>query len=116
MSIKSYVEELINLEIKIKNNNKDNATCRKRIKELNKQIQAYLTEKDQNGLKYKGKVIMVEEKETRAPKKKKDKEQSVLSLLENAGVDDPKGLYTKIEEAKKGELVKSSKIKVKDIK
>ena len=71
MSIKSYIDELTLINIEIKRNNNINTKLRKRLKEIEVNITSYLKEKDQVGLKYNGKAILIENKEHRPTKKKK---------------------------------------------
>ena len=61
MSIKSYVDELEEIQHEIKRNNIKIVQLRQRIKELEANIKTYLNEKGQPGLKYKGKAIIIEE-------------------------------------------------------
>lgn len=115
MSIKSYVDELEEIRNEIKRNNIKNAQFRERIKELEVNIKNYLDEKGQPGLKYKGKAIMIEEKEVRPAKKKKDREQAMISLFEELGVSNPKEAYLKLQDAQKGEKTEKTVIKFKKL-
>lgn len=115
MSIKSYVDELQNIQAEIKRNNVRNKILRQRIKELEVNISKYLEEKGQHGLKYNGNAIIVEKKERRPAKKKKERETDVLQLLESLGVDDPKYAYEKLQDIQKGEPVSENKIKFKKL-
>jgi hypothetical protein len=113
MSIKADVNELylINSEI---------TRLRKRIKELNKiaqiintRITAYLTEKEQPGVKYKGNEIRLTQKTKRISKKKKEQEDDVLEILMNNGINNAKDVLKQIIEARKGEPVDYTKIEIK---
>ena len=115
MSIKAYVEELQNLQFEIKRNNIKNSQHRQRIKELETNITEYLNEKGQIGLKYQGKAIFLEQKELRPTKKKKDKEQSLISFFEELGVPDPKSAYSKFQDAQKEEPIEKTSIKFKKL-
>ena len=115
MSIKSYVDELEKLNIEIKRNSERNKRLKKRVKELEKYISEYIVNKNQIGLKYNGSAILVEKKETRVRKKKKEKEESVLSLLKELGVSNPKNAYKLLQNAQKGNSVDTCKIKIKKI-
>jgi hypothetical protein len=115
MSIKNYLDELDKLREEIKNNNIRNRALRQRIKELEYNITDYLNEKGQQGLKYKGKALIIEQKEMRLAKKKKDKENDVISLLEELGVDDAQNVYLRIIDRQKGEPIEQKKIKFKKL-
>jgi hypothetical protein len=115
MSIKAYVEELQNIQIEIKRNNIKNTEHRKRIKELEANITQYLNEKGQIGLKYQGKAIFLEQKELRPAKKKKDKEQALISFFEELGVTDPKSAYSKFQDAQKEAPIEKTTIKFKKL-
>ena len=115
MSIKSYVEELETIQAEIKRNNLKNLQLRQRSKKLETNIKEYLDEKGQLGLKYQGKAIIMEQKELRPSKKKKDKEEALISFLEDLGVSDPKEAYSKLIEAQKQAPVEKTSIKFKKL-
>ena len=115
MSIKSYVDELEEIQTEIKRNNMKNTQLRERTKELEKNIKHYLDEKGQPGLKYKGKAIMIEEKEVRPAKKKKDREHAMISLFEEMGISDPKEALLKFQDVQKGEKTGKTVIKFKKL-
>lgn len=115
MSIKSYVDELEQLQIEIKRNNIHNRTLRQRSKELEANIANYLAEKGQTGLKYHGKAIVLENKESRPQKKKKEKEVDIISFFEKLGVENPNDAYTRLQEVQRGEPIEQQKIKFKKL-
>lgn len=115
MSIKTYVDELEQINSEIKRNNAQNKALRARVKELEANIDDYLTQKGQHGLKYKGQAIIIEQKERRPTKNKKDKEESVVALLREWGVDDTKDAYIRLCETQKGDPVEQRKIKIRKL-
>jgi len=115
MSIKAYVDELSMINTEIKRNNITNKKLRERLKEIEANITSYLKEKEHTGLKYNGKAILMENKELRASKKKKDVYQDTIDVLERFGVENPVELYNKIEDVKKGEIIEKTKLKFKKI-
>ena len=115
MSIKSYIEELENIQSEIKRNNIRNSNHRKRIKELETNITEYLKEKGQLGLKYQGKAIFLEQKELRPAKKKKDKEEALISFFQELGISDPKEAYSKFQDAQKEEPIEKTTIKFRKL-
>jgi cell division septum initiation protein DivIVA len=115
MTIKDYVDELEQIQSEIKRNNIRNAQLRKRVKELETSIFEYLSEKGQHGLKYKGRAIMLQEKERRPTKKKKDREAGIISLLEELGVSEPTAAYSKLQDVQKGSPVAETKLTFKKL-
>ncbi len=115
MSIKCYVDELEQLQAEIKRNNVSNRGLRVRVQELETIITEYLAQKGQHGLKYKGRAIVLENKERRPPKKKKEKEADIISLLEELGVDDPNEAYTRLQDVQKGDPIEQQKIKFRKL-
>ena len=116
MSIKAYVDELDQIQDEIKRNNKRNALLRGRARELERNISDYLAAKGQHGLKYRGRAILVQSKEKRGTKSRKEKESSVISLLQEAGIDDAQELYTKLLDVQKKDPVSETKIKFTKLK
>ena len=115
-TIKSYVDELEQIQEEIKRNSKRNSILRVRAKELEYNISEYLASKGQHGLKYKGRAILVQNREKRQTKNRKDKETSVVSLLQEAGVDDAEELYTRLVDVQKKDPVAETKIKFTKLK
>lgn len=115
MSIKSYLDELDNINTEIKNNNFRNKFLRKRKKELEENIKKYLNSKDQNGIKYKGKAIILQNKERRLIKKKKEKEEDIISLLKSLGVKNSKKAYQELLNTQKGEYIEEQQLKFQNL-
>lgn len=115
MSIKNYVEELEQIYLEIKNNNIRNKKLRERAKVLENDITVYLSEKGQPGLKYRDTAIIVENKEKRAIKKKKDREADVIELLKDLGINEPENAYNRLLDVQKGITIEETKIKFKKI-
>jgi hypothetical protein len=115
MSIKGYVDELEQVQNEIKHNNARNKILRQRVKELQDNITGYLTEKGQPGLKYRGRAILLESKEKRPVKKKKEKEADVISLLGKLGVFEPEQAYAQLMDIQRGAPVEQQQIKFKKL-
>lgn len=115
MSIRSYVEELSTINKEIKMNNSRNRILRKRVKELEKNITEYLKNKGQNGLKYNGKAIILEKKDKRLRKNKKNKEEDLINLLSDLGVSDPMEAYKRVIEVQKGDSIENFSLKIKNL-
>jgi len=116
MSIKSTVDELDRIEAEIKRNNTINCKLRKRVKVLKTNITDYLVEKNQLGMKYKGREIRVEPKDRRPPKKKADKREDGIAALKEEGVHNPEAVYDKLILSQKGDIINENKLKIKKIK
>ena len=116
MSIQSYVQELeaIRGEIKILNEKKKKLNVR--VKTLEGNISEYLKSKDQPGVKYNGKEIILERKEVPGPKKPKERDSDSLKVLEKYGIKDSSKVLEELMNARKGDLVTKDKIKVTKMK
>jgi hypothetical protein len=115
MSIKAYVDELTMINTEIKRNNANNKKLRDRLKELENNITSYLKTKEQAGLKYNGNAILIENKELRPVKKKKEIYDETISILERLGIDNPVEAYNKLQDVKRGEIIEKTKLKIKKI-
>ena len=114
--IKSYVNELNQINAEIKHVSSHLRILRKKSKEMEEYIIAYLRQKDQPGVKYNGTAIIVESKPKRATKKKVEMEQDTLRVLEYHGIEDPKAVLEEIMEARRGHETEQDKIKIKKLK
>tara|TARA_Y100000389_G_C17311712_1_gene438325 strand:- start:274 stop:705 length:432 start_codon:yes stop_codon:yes gene_type:complete len=115
MSLKGCVKELNQLKLEINRNNAVNKKLRIRAKELEQSIKEYLQQKNQNGLKYNGQAIIVENKEKRTTKSKKEKYDSTISFLQSIGVSNPEEAYLQLEDLKKGDAIEQTTLKFKKI-
>jgi hypothetical protein len=113
MSIQSYVAELEAINIEIKRNNDSNKKLRSRAKVLEQQITGYLDAKKQEGLKYKGKKFILEEKVSHKRRGKKDKEEDTIRLLGDLGVSNTRDAYNRLMNVQKGEEIETRKLKIK---
>lgn len=113
--IQNYVEELNNIKAEIIRNNTRNKVLKKRTVELEAHILAYLKEKEQDGVKYKGKAIIVEKKE-KFKQNKKLKEELGVNYLRGIGVNDPENAYKKLLEFQRGEAVEKETLRIKNLK
>jgi predicted sulfurtransferase len=113
--IQNYVEELNNIRTEIIRNNTRNKNLKKRVCELEGHILSYLKEKEQEGVKYKGKAIMVEKKE-KFKQNKKLKEEVSVEFFREIGVRDAENVYRKLLEVQRGEAVEKETLKIKTLK
>jgi len=114
--IQNYVDELNNIKSEIIRNNQRNKLLKKRATELESNILAYLREKEQDGVKYKGKAIIVKTQEKIKPKKKQEKQEAIINVLYNAGINEPEAIYEKLLQAQKGESVEKQQLKIHTLK
>lgn len=118
MSIKAYIQEIEKLKLAIKSNNQINKNMRKRIHELEFNIEQYLESKGQPGFKdkQKGKAYIVENKQVPSIKKKKEKEADSIEFFRKLGSQNPEEEYAKFINIQKGELVEKKVLKIQKIK
>ena len=115
MSIKGVIDELDDIEMEIKRNNYRNKELRERKKVLETEVDTYLESKNQDGMRYKGRAIVIERTEQRPQKKKVDKKSSVIGLLDAAGVYRSEELYERLLDVQKGDPIEKKKIKFKKL-
>jgi hypothetical protein len=105
--LKTINNEIRRLTIQLKN-------LRDKKKDLEKHILSFLKQEEQPGLRYQEMVVLSGEKKIRDKKDKEQKEQEIINLLENAGVNDAKNTYNTILEAMKGEQHTVPTLKIKN--
>lgn len=110
MSIKPYVDEIDQIKAEIARNNARNKVLRQRMNELEKNITDYLTQSGHLGFKHNGKSVILENKEMRRPKKKKDKEEDTIEYLKKLGLSQPEEIYKKIQDIQKRSPVEETKL------
>jgi hypothetical protein len=80
-------------------------------------IKEYLSSKEEPGFKLQGTAVILEEKETRAKKKNKEKDEDALYILEKYGITENKEkILNEILEARKGDLQTTKKLKIQKFK
>lgn len=105
--LKTINNEIRRITIQLKN-------LRDKKKDLEKHILSFLKQEEQPGLRYQEMVVLSGEKKIRDKKDKEQKEQEIINLLENAGVNDAKNTYNTILEAMKGEQHTVPTLKIKN--
>ena len=114
--IVGVVNELKSICSELKKHRNDTIRLNKRKKLLESQVIEYLRAKDEHGFKHNGVAIIAEEKEARGPKKRNEKLEGGISVLENYGIDNPKEVLEELLEKMKGSPVPTTKLKIKEIK
>ena len=115
-TIQTSINELTSLNTELKRLNKTAYIVRQRIKEVEKNVLEYLKEKDQPGVKYQDKAIVVENKTKSLKKPKKEIEEDSLRILEDYGISNPKEVLNEILRARKGDEIENQKLKIKTLK
>jgi len=115
MSIKGDVIELESIRTEIKRLSASLKTWRAKEKALCEKISNYLNEKDLPGVKFGGVAILNEQKEKRKAKPKGEGISAAMEVLKRY-VPDPEKVLEEMAEAKKGEAVVSSSIKIQKLK
>jgi len=116
MSIVESVNELEQLSQEIKLVSKQLRALRLRSKKVSADIQTFLREKEQPGVKYQGKAYILEERSKNLYKKKDEIQSDSLEVLRQAGIDNPEGVLDRLLKARKGEETKAFKVKIKKVK
>jgi hypothetical protein len=104
--LKTINNEIKRLCILLKN-------LREKKKQIEDHILSFLKQEEQPGLKFQEMVVLSGERKIRDRKQRDQKEQDIITLLENAGVSNAKETYNNILDAMKGEqhVVPTLKIK-----
>uniref|UniRef100_A0A6C0EM10 Host-nuclease inhibitor protein n=1 Tax=viral metagenome TaxID=1070528 RepID=A0A6C0EM10_9ZZZZ len=116
MSIKSDVLELESIRAELASLNIRRKKLKEKEREAETRIQDYLRSKQQTGVKYQGTAILVEEKEKRASKSNKIRDADAKCVLERYGITEPDRVLKELMEARKGEPIPNSKLKIKKYK
>lgn len=116
MSIVENVNELEALTREIKLVSKQLRTLRARSKKVSADIQAFLREKNQPGVKFQGKAYIIEERPKNLYKKKDAIQNDSLAVLRQAGIKDPETVLESLFKARKGEETTAFKVKVQKVK
>lgn len=112
MSIKEDLREIESITIEISRNTALNAKLRERLKKLNAKVTAYMEEKDLPGVTYDGKAVIIKTKTKQPTKGKKDKKESIISLLSQLGIADTEQAYKKLTDIQKKEPVEVKEVKI----
>ncbi len=100
----------------IKNLNASRKKLKDIEQDINNRIADFLKSKNQIGLKYKGKAILIEHNEKRTKKPNRERDADSISVLEKLGVRSPEKALKQIMEARQGEKMQTEKLKIQKIK
>ncbi len=110
-TIRADVEELTSINAEIKRNTDSLKALRKKKETLEKNITAFLNEKDLPGVQCNGDIVLLEKKTKQISASKKFRDEALVSLLRNQGVQNPEDIANQIQILGK-EKVTTQKIKI----
>ena len=112
MSIQEDIKTLTELNKEITRLSKQLNKLRKDTKEINGRITAYITAKDQVGVKYEGSAFILDKKTRPVAKPKKTKEEGYIQVIEQYGIENAKGFLEELLKA--GQVEKEvTKLKIR---
>lgn len=115
MSVANDVNELNNLTQEIKRLSRELKLLRKKSKEAESRIVEYLKVKETPGVKFQGKALILQSKESHTKKKKVEQEMDALQVLSKYNIDNPQEALKEILQARKGNATEVHKIKIKNL-
>jgi hypothetical protein len=115
MSVANDVNELNNLTQEIKRLSRELKLLRKKAKEAEARIVDYLKVKETPGVKFQGKALILQNKESHTKKKKIEQEMDALQVLSKYNIDNPQEVLKEILQARKGNATEVQKIKIKNL-
>lgn len=117
-TIKAIVDELNLIKEEIRRNNATNKTLRLRSKRLEDEITQYLKQTNQTGVTYRqqGQAILLENYQKHTIKKKTEKQNDMISYLQQLGVSNPGDVYTHIVDLQRGDPVENTRLSFKNLK
>jgi len=115
MSIQEDIKILTELNKEISRLSTQINKLRKDAKEINNRITEYIKAKDQIGVKYEGSAFILDRKTRPVAKPKKVKEQDYIQVIEQYGIENPKGFLEELLKA--GQVEKEvTKLKIQKLK
>lgn len=114
MSIQAKISELHSLKQELSSIQKKASVMRKRMKQLELDIVAYLDSTNQPGIKYKGLAILKQEKQTSKIRPRKEQKENIINILYKSGIDNAEKVYDEIEKSKKGSPAEKKKLVIKN--
>jgi uncharacterized membrane protein YgaE (UPF0421/DUF939 family) len=110
------MNEMKSINVEIKRLSDQIKRLKERKKELDENILEYLKDKDSEALRYKDMLVISKEKKHREKKKKVERENDILNVLQQAGISDSVKVLDGIKSALRGKekMVNCLKIKESD--
>ena len=114
--IQNYVNELKDINSEIKRIKLLSSELKKRSHLIEKNIIAYLNEKNIPGVKDKDTAIIIENKKKRVNVSKKNAEIECIKILESNGIPNAKNVLNEILNVRKGNNIEMQTVKVTQLK
>jgi len=114
-TLKNSVDELKNINSEIKRLKTSLAQLKGRSTVLEKNIIAYLNEKDIPGVKDKDTAVIIENKKKRVNVSRKNTESECLKILQSHGIENAEAVLKEISDARKGQCIPLQKVKLTEI-
>lgn len=115
MSVSSDIQTLNQINAEIKRTLGTLKNLRSQAKNVEASIIGYLRNKDQNGVKYQGKAIVLENKTKPTIRKKSEQESESIEILESYGVNNPRRVLDELGKTRKGSPREISVLKIKNL-
>ena len=108
------MNEMKSINVEIKRLSDQIKRLKERKKELDENVLEYLKEADSEALRYKDMLVISKEKKHREKKKKVERENDILNVLQQAGVSDSVKVLDGIKSALRGKEKTVSCLKIKE--
>ena len=112
--IAANMNELKQINTEIKRLSTQLKILKEKKKEIDENIIEYLKEKDSDAIRYKDLVVQTKDKRHREKKKKVERENDILNVLQQAGVHDSVKVLDGIKSALRGKEINVSCLKIKE--
>jgi|LakMenE18May11ns_1017448.scaffolds.fasta_scaffold9784973_2 hypothetical protein len=114
VQIASDMNELKSINVEIKRLSEQIKRLKERKKDLDENIIEYLKNKDSEAIRYKDMLVITKEKKHREKKKKNERENDILNVLQQAGVMDSVKVLDNIKSALRGKEKTVNCLKIKE--
>jgi septal ring factor EnvC (AmiA/AmiB activator) len=114
VQIASNMNELKQINTEIKRLTTQIKILKEKKKEIDENIIEYLKDNDSDAIRYKDLIVQTKEKKHREKKKKIERENDILNVLQQAGVNDSVKVLDGIKSALRGKEFNVSCLKVKE--
>lgn len=116
MSISTDIQSLNQIRVEIKRCLTNLKNFRNQAKNLEINIISYLKNKEQNGVKYQGRAIILENKPKSTNKNKAEQESESIDILKSYGISNPRKVLDELQKTKKGDMKEVQVLKFQNIK
>lgn len=109
--IKIFIKEINEIDKEIKYLQNKTKELKEHKKKLEHRVQEYMEETNRPGFRYGGTAVIMEKKQRRKPKGKKQRIEDIDKLLKNAGIYN-EGLARRILSETQGEVIEQRQVKI----